>query len=75
MEKSEKKSTDAHIRAVAKYNKENYSTFSVTVSKGQRQIMNAAAEKLGLSSASFVREALAAFLRDQFGITPEEWDI
>ena len=48
----------ANMRAVAKYNKANYDEIKVRVPKGERETIQAHAERLGDSTDSFIQRAI-----------------
>ncbi len=48
----------ANMRAVAKYNKANYDEIKVRVPKGEREAIQAHAERLGDSTNSFIQRAI-----------------
>lgn len=48
----------ANMRAVAKYNKANYDEIKVRVPKGERETIQAHAERLGDSTNGFIQRAI-----------------
>ena len=58
--------TKAGQRAVNKYMRENYDRINLTVSKGEKDIIKAHAEKMGESVNAFINRAIAeAMERDK----------
>ncbi|MBQ8507774.1 MAG: ABC transporter ATP-binding protein [Clostridia bacterium] len=62
-------SSKAHIRAVAKYSKENYDDLRIRVPKGRRADIEAAVKEKNLSINGVVNQLLREFI----GMTEEEW--
>ena len=56
----------ARSRASAKYNKNNYEFLSLTLSKGQKELIKQAAERSGVSAGAYVREALFRRMDEEF---------
>ena len=55
---TEKKNSDARIRANNKYNEKAYDRINIAVSKGRKDIIKAHADKLGKSINSYVNNAI-----------------
>ena len=57
-------------QAKSKYNKKSYDRMEISVPKGRKADVEAAAQRLGLSVNGLVN----ALLRDACGLSPEEWN-
>lgn len=52
--------SEAQKKAVAKYTRENYDKILVTIPKGEREKIKAAAEATGMSMNAFIVDAIRA---------------
>jgi len=61
----EEKKRNPATRAKQKYNSANYDQVKLTVPKGQRDVIDAAAERSGLSRNAFILEAIKEKMENQ----------
>ena len=63
--------SDANIRAVAKYKKENYDQIQLRVEKGQKETIKAHAETQGESLNGFINRAISQTIQQDKAATEE----